>query len=81
MQDDLMKLKGDKKIPLNILFKRTFVYIKPEWLSFVSALLLLFLNVFLDLYLPIVLQGIIENLQSEKLNLNYIFTKFYFNII
>ena len=72
MQDDLMKLKGDKKIPLNILFKRTFVYIKPEWLSFVSALLLLFLNVFLDLYLPIVLQGIIENLQSEKLNLNYI---------
>ena len=73
MQDDLMKLKGDKKIPLNILFKRTFVYIKPEWLSFVLALLLLFLNVFLDLYLPIVLQGIIENLQSEKLNLNYIF--------
>lgn len=72
MQDDLMKLKGDKKIPLNILFKRTFVYIKPEWLSFVLALLLLFLNVFLDLYLPIVLQGIIENLQSEKLNLNYI---------
>ena len=73
MQDDLMKLKGDKKIPLNILFKRTFVYIKPEWLSFVLALLLLFLNVFLDLYLPIVLQGIIEKLQSEKLNLNYIF--------
>ena len=73
MQDDLMKLKGDKKIPLNILFKRTFVYIKPEWLSFVIALLLLFLNVFLDLYLPIVLQGIIEKLQSEKLNLNYIF--------
>ncbi len=72
MQDDLMKLKGDKKIPLSTIFKRTFVYIKPEWLSFVIALLLLLANVFLDLYLPIVLQGIIDNLQSNKLDLTYI---------
>ena len=72
MQDDLMKLKGDKKIPLSTLFKRTLVYIKPEWLSFLIALLLLLANVFLDLYLPIVLQGIIDNLQSNKLDLTYI---------
>ena len=72
MQDDLMKLKGDKKIPLSTLFKRTLVYIKPEWLSFLIALLLLLANVFLDLYLPIVLQGIIDNLQSNKLDLGYI---------
>ena len=74
MQDDLMKLKGDKKIPLSTLFKRTLVYIAPEWVSFVIALLFLLANVFLDLYLPIVLQGIIDNLQSEEIKLDYILT-------
>ncbi len=74
MQDDLMKLKGDKKIPLGKLFKRTFVYIKPEWPSFVIALLLLFANVFLDLYLPIVLKGILNSFESENISLNYIIT-------
>lgn len=72
MQDDLMKLKGDKKIPLRILFRRTMKYIKPELLSFIAAIIFLIANVLLDLYLPMVLQGIIDNLQSEQLDLNYI---------
>ena len=72
MQDELMKLKGDKKIPIGILFKRTMKYVKPELLSFIVAFILLLINVALDLYLPIVLKGIIENLQSEALDLDYI---------
>ena len=44
MEDEVMKLKGDKKIPLRILFKRTMVYVKPELLSFISAILILFLK-------------------------------------
>jgi len=72
MQEDLMKLKGDKKIPLRVLFKRTMKYIKPELLSFVIAIVFLIANVLLDLYLPIVLQGIIDNLQSDELNTKYV---------
>lgn len=72
MQEDLMKLKGDKKIPLRVLFKRTMKYIKPELLSFIIAIVFLIANVLLDLYLPIVLQGIIDNLQSDELNTKYI---------
>ena len=72
MQDDLMKLKGDKKIPIRILFKRTFVYIKPELFLFILAFVFLIANVFFDLYLPIILKGIIDNLESVDLDLNYI---------
>ncbi len=72
MQDELMKLKGDKKIPLRVLFKRTMVYVKPELPSFLVAILFLIANVILDLYLPLILQNIIDNLQSDELNLGFI---------
>ena len=73
MEDEVMKLKGDKKIPLRILFKRTMVYVKPELLSFILAILNLFLNVGLDLYLPLVVENVIDHLSlSDDINLNYI---------
>lgn len=73
MEDEVMKLKGDKKIPLRILFKRTMVYVKPELLSFILAILILFLNVGLDLYLPIIVENVIDHLSlSNDVNLNYV---------
>ncbi len=72
MEEELMTLKGDKKIPLRILFKRTMHYVKPELLSFILAFLVLIINVVLDLYLPIILSGIIDKLQLDEINWNYI---------
>ena len=82
MEEDLNKLKGDKKIPLRVLFKRTMTYVKPEALSFVLAFFLLIVNVGLDLVLPIVLKEIINNLQSDALDITFIawFTVLYFGI-
>ena len=44
MEEELMTLKGDKKIPLRVLFKRTMHYVKPELLSFILAFVFLILN-------------------------------------
>ena len=60
MEDELLALKGDKKIPLKILFKRTMHYVRPEILSFIIAFVLLIANVLLDLYLPIIFSNIID---------------------
>ena len=62
MQDEMNKLKGDHKIPFGILMKKTLQYVKPEWLSFVIALLLIGANVGLDLYLPILIKNITNEL-------------------
>lgn len=74
MQEDLMKLKGDKKIPLRIIFKRTMKYVKPELLSFIFAFVFLIANVVLDLYLPIIMQNMVDNLQSDGISLDYLVT-------
>lgn len=73
MEDELMKLKGDKKIPIGILFKRTMKYVKPEILSFILALILLVLNVGLNLCLPIIVQNITDSLTNfDNLKYSYI---------
>ncbi len=82
MEEELNKLKGDKKIPLRILFKRTMYYVKPEILSFILAFFMLFLNVGLDLALPMILKAIINNIQSDSINYGFIigFSFLYFGI-
>lgn len=65
MQDDINKLKGDVKIPVKFLFKRTMAYVKPEWLSFLAAFILLSCNVVLDLYLPKIIQMMTDMLSSN----------------
>lgn len=52
MNDELEKLKGDKKLPLSVLIKKTFKYIKKEWISFILALILLGINALLDIISP-----------------------------
>ena len=74
MEEELEKLKGDKKIPTRILFRRTLKYIKPELLSFILALVLLIANVALDLYLPLVVSDITDNITGTDINLDRIIT-------
>ncbi len=68
MEDNEMKLKlkGDKKIPFGIMAKRTYKYIKPEMKSFILAIILLLLNVFLDIISPLLLRNITNILSDDS---------------
>lgn len=66
MQEELNKLKGDHKIPFKVLVKKTLQYVKPEWLSFLLALLLIGANVGLDLYLPRLVMDITNELLKDS---------------
>ena len=72
MEDELLMLKGDKKIPTGILLKRTMKYVKPELLSFILAFILLLANVALDIYLPLIIENITDNITSNVIDLNKI---------
>lgn len=69
MEKELEKLMGDKKIPLKILFKRTFHYVKPELPRFLFALFLILINVGIDVVLPLIISKITTNLKSDYLDL------------
>jgi len=73
-KDEKERLKGDKKIPLPILMKRTLGYVKPEWKSFVLAGILFFINVILDIILPVLTGRITDNLTSPSINLKFLIT-------
>ena len=70
--DEKEKLKGDKKLPLKVLLRRTLTYIRPEWKRFVLAGTLILVNVFLDLILPLFMSEITDNLTSDDINLRFI---------
>ena len=53
MNDELEALKGDKKLPLRVIIGRTLKYIRTERKSFIFALFLIALNVFLDTISPL----------------------------
>lgn len=69
---ELEKLKGDKKIPLKILFKRTLHYVKPEWVRFLLAAIFILINVLLDVILPLFLAEITKDLQILPINIQRI---------
>jgi len=70
--DEKEKLKGDKKIPTRVLLKRTLQYVKGETWRFVLAGVLILVNVGLDIILPLFMSTIVDNLQSEHMDLRYI---------
>ncbi len=61
-ETDLEKLKGDKKIPAKILYKRAFSYMKPQIGSIILALFLVLLNVGFDIALPKIIEAITNSL-------------------
>lgn len=54
MSQEKDKLFGDVKIPLGVMIKRLFSYVKPETLSIVIAFLLIILNVATDIVFPMI---------------------------
>ena len=68
-EDQKERLKGDKKIPVRVLFKRMLAYVRPEIKSFVFAGFLLILNVALDIVIPLLISRITDDLTSELIDL------------
>lgn len=54
MSQEKDKLFGDVKIPLGVMIKRLFSYVKPETLSIIIAFLLIILNVATDIVFPMI---------------------------
>ena len=67
--EELDKLKGDKKIPARIMIKRTLRYVRPEWLSFVIAGILILAYVATDIIFPLFIAQITDNLQSPYISM------------
>ena len=74
MVSNIEKLKGDKKIPFKVMVKRTFGYVKKEWISFLLAGFLIILNVTLDIAFPLFMRDLTNNLQSPNISLQIILT-------
>ena len=72
MNEELEKLKGDKKLPLSVILKRTFKYIKPEMKSFIASLILIGLNAFLDIISPLFTKNITDELVKDNINIRFI---------
>ena len=62
--EDLDKLKGDRKLPRKILFKRKWQYVKKEWVSLLFAFLLVFVGVAIDIVFPLFMQHLTNTLQN-----------------
>lgn len=74
MDEELEKLKGDKKLPLKEIISRTLKYIKPERVSFFLSLILVILNIILDTVSPLFTSKITDELVKEHININFILT-------
>ena len=72
MVEDLEKLKGDKKIPFHIMWKRMFSYVKPEIGFLILALFLVLLHVGTQIAVPYFMSALTDNLQSENISLKII---------
>lgn len=72
MNEELAKLKGDKKLPLRVIISRTLEYIKPEKNSFIIALVLLVFNVALDAIAPLFTSKITDLLVETNINIKLI---------
>ncbi|MBR0462478.1 MAG: ABC transporter ATP-binding protein [Erysipelotrichaceae bacterium] len=72
MNEELEKLKGDKKLPLSVILKRTFKYIRPEMMTFIIALVLLGVNAFLDIISPLFSRQITDELVKDNINMHLI---------
>lgn len=69
---EMQAFTGETKLPLKTTLKRTFGYLKPQLPRFITALLLIVLNVAFDVALPIFISSACDNLKSNSVNLNFI---------
>ena len=67
MQNDEMKLKGDKKLGVWVVLRRNLAYVKPEIKNFIIAFVMIIFNVGLDIILPLFIGKITELLQAKTI--------------
>lgn len=72
MNDDKLSLKGDRKLPIGVILKRTLAYIKPERRQFIIALLLIVVNVVLDVVSPLFTSTITDILLEVDVRMKFI---------
>ena len=72
MVDEINKLKGDKKIPLKVMLRRTWKYVKPELGSLILALVLILVNVGIDIIFPLFMSALTESLNSPDVTMKII---------
>lgn len=73
MHNENEMLKGDKKLPLNVLIKRNLEYVKDEKKTFIIAFTLLIVTVIVDVILPLFLSQATNELKASNIK--------YFNIL
>ena len=71
-EDSKNKLKGDHKLPMSTMLKRTFYYIKPQLWRFVLAFALIIAQVGFDVIFPMFMKEITNELQTENPVWSYI---------
>ncbi|MDO4198591.1 MAG: ABC transporter ATP-binding protein [Erysipelotrichaceae bacterium] len=74
MNDELEKLKGDKKIPAGVIIQRTLRYIKPEMAQFALTLFMVLINIALDVISPLFTSRITDELLNVDINIRFIIT-------
>ena len=62
--DEIEKLKGDKKIPRSVMFKRTLKYVRPEWPSLLLTSILVLVSVAVEILYPLFMQQLTNSLQT-----------------
>ncbi|MBO4358782.1 MAG: ABC transporter ATP-binding protein [Erysipelotrichaceae bacterium] len=72
MDEELEKLKGDKKLPLGVIIKRTLKYVSEEKASFIAALFLIALNVFLDAVSPLFTSRVTDEIVVPNINIRLV---------
>jgi hypothetical protein len=68
MNNDDLKLKTDRKLPFKTILSRNLKYVKPELPSFITALILLLINVGLGLTMPLFMGDITNELNGEVID-------------
>ena len=70
MDENKSKLIGDVKLPLRVLFKRTFKYLKPHLWKIILALLLIAVGIAFEIVVPLIYRDIIDNLNSNDISIH-----------
>ena len=66
---DFDKLKGDKKIPAGILYKRAFAYLKTELPALIFSLFIVVMNVAFDIFLPKIIEPLLFSVLLQQFDL------------
>lgn len=67
MQNDEMQLKGDKKLGVGVVLRRTLAYVRPELKNFILAFVMIVFHVALDIILPLFIGQITTLLQKDTI--------------